>query len=216
MTHTGRNNVLQCFRAPNAASLPLPLQTVWSRTETASLLEVETGAPPNLATTVQAVWNDWGVFFRFDCKDSYILSTYQHRDAPLYEEDAVEIFLSPDGNMERYYEFELSPRNVIFDALIANDLQGHCSFDAAWDCEGMQSDVSVDLDAQRVQYECAMPFSALGRERPVEGEEWKINFFRMDHSPSSDEVELSAWQPTGVRYFHVPEKFGILRFRGPF
>lgn len=204
--------VLKCLRMRWDGNLPLPLQTAWCGTEAITLLEVETSNPPNLATHVRATWNDWGVFFRFDCEDSYIFSTYQFRDDPLYEEDAVEIFLSPDGNMNKYYEFEISPRNVIFDALITNDLQGQFSFDAAWNCEDMQSSVQVDLKARRVCYECALPFSALGRTCPVEGEEWRINFFRMDHSPHSKEVELTAWQPTGVRNFHKPEKFGILRF----
>jgi len=58
-----------------------------------------------------------------------------------------------------------------------------------------------------------IPFAALGRSTPIEGEAWRVNFFRIDrHAEEGD--ELSAWQPTGKEPpdFHVPAAFGTLRF----
>jgi hypothetical protein len=38
-----------------------------------------------------------------------------------------------------------------------------------------------------------------------------VNFSRIDR-PKDQPLELSAWSPTLVRSFHVPGRFGVLRF----
>ncbi len=60
-----------------------------------------------------------------------------------------------------------------------------------------------------------MPFAALGRGEPREGETWRVNFFRIDRHPEKGD-EYSAWQPTmkNPADFHVPAAFGTIRFQG--
>ena len=64
------------------------------------------------------------------------------RDEPLYEEDVVEVFIDPFGGGTTYYEFEVSPRGVLFDALIHNTLDGNKEVDTAWIAEGFQAEVT--------------------------------------------------------------------------
>lgn len=202
---------LPCIRIDGEDRLILPLKSVWDKAVPVSLRQVDNGNQPLLSTYVQTCWNDWGIYIHFVCEDDYICATLQNRDDPLYDEDVVEVFICPDGYLERYYEFELSPRNVLFDAIISNDLRGHSTFDSSWNSNDIQTWVKVDKSARRVCYEMAIPFGDLGSRMPIITEQWRVNFFRMDHSVKGH-IEMSAWQRTGVPQFHLPEKFGTLIF----
>ncbi|HYR29219.1 MAG TPA: carbohydrate-binding family 9-like protein, partial [Thermoanaerobaculia bacterium] len=138
-------------------------------------------------------------------------------DASLYEEDVVEIFLAP-GDLTRYFELEVSPRGTTFDALIEspNGTREGLRADRAWNCDGMwaavrslaESDGRITIDTV-----IRIPFAALGRSTPVDGETWRGNFFRIDrHRRHGD--EYSAWQPTmrEPADFHIAAAFGTLRF----
>ena len=46
-----------------------------------------------------------------------------NQDDPLYEEEVVSV-IAPE-NLSQYYEFNLSPRNVVFDSLISHDGKQH-------------------------------------------------------------------------------------------
>ena len=56
---------------------------------------------------------------------------------------------------------------------------------------------------------------------PRDGDEWRVNLYRID--TDGENVEFQAWSPTGTAkpQFHVPERFGVLQFaedgeeRGP-
>src|SRR5688572_21925339 len=51
--------------------------------------------------------SETSLFFAFRCLDSDIWGTYTRRDEPLYEEEVVEAFLCPTGDLRHYYEFEV-------------------------------------------------------------------------------------------------------------
>src|SRR5438132_12852967 len=75
-----------------------------------------TGKPQRLQpTTFRACYSDTHLFVAFTCRTQDINATYTKRDDPLYDQDVVEVFLSTEGDLHRYFEFEFSPRNVIFD-----------------------------------------------------------------------------------------------------
>src|SRR5438132_13975951 len=82
----------------------------WLRPTTG--LEAETSMP----TSMRIGYTDSHVYFAFDCEDSEIWGTYTDRDDPIYEEEVVEAFLCPTADVRRYYEVNVSPHNVLFDA----------------------------------------------------------------------------------------------------
>lgn len=172
---------------------------------------------PRLATSV-AVWSDREYLnVLFSASDDYIVATHTAHDAPLYEEDVFEVFLAPE-DLTRYYELEVSPRGVLFDARIDSPDGERCTMraDRGWTCEGLfaavrkvtESNGAITLDTI-----LRVPFAALERSAPVDGETWRANFFRIDRHPSRGD-EFSAWQPTmrTPADFHVAAAFGALRF----
>ena len=178
---------------------------------------VTDGSVPRLTTTVVA-WHDPDCLnVVFSTSDDHIHATYREHDAPLYEEDVVEIFLAP-RTLTRYYELEISPQGTVFDAAIdsPDGVRATMHVDRSWNCAGLlmavrrttESDGAMTLDTV-----VRIPFAALGQDTPAEEEEWRGNFFRIDRHPDLGD-EFSAWQPTYRKPpdFHVAEAFGVLRF----
>src|SRR5580765_718647 len=61
------------------------------------LVRADGSGPSVFPTTVRVCESDEALFVRFECEDRDIWGTYTERDDPLYEEEAVEVFLAPGG-----------------------------------------------------------------------------------------------------------------------
>ncbi|MBN1629332.1 MAG: phosphodiester glycosidase family protein [Thermoleophilia bacterium] len=197
---------------------------VWARARSlGDFIFADASGEPQLPTEVKMCWDERNLYLAFVAIDTDIWGTMKDRDDPIYEEEAVETFLSTGGEVTKYFEFEFSPHNVVFDALIECPESGDRSkmtVDTSWDCEGLQSAVSVvgslddrtDVD-DRWTVEVALPFAQIGREGrpPAGGEQWRANFYRIDQAGGG---EYSCWSPTLVQppSFHVPKQFGVLTF----
>ncbi|MFC4810559.1 carbohydrate-binding family 9-like protein [Paenibacillus sp. GCM10023250] len=182
----------------------------WAEIASVLLTDVSTGAAPALRTAVQACWTGSDLWFRFECEDDHVVATMTGHDDPLYEEDVVELFLDEDGDGTTYYELEVSPRNVVFDARIRNDLAGSKMIELEWHAAGMTTDVRED-GPLRI-YEIRLPLANFGR-LPADGTAWRWNAYRIDEDRSG-ERRYWAWRPTGAVNYHIPERFGTLLFTG--
>jgi hypothetical protein len=199
-------------------------EAVWSRLEPVGDFMLADGTgKPQLPTEIKVCYDEANLYLAFVAVDTDIWGTMRKRDDPIYEEEVVEAFICSGGDITRYYEFEFSPHNVVFDAAVECPESGDRRFmklDIGWDCEGLQSAVSVvgtlddhsDID-ERWTVEVALPFSQIGRggRAPVDGERWRANFYRIDRA---GEGEFSCWSPTVAKpaNFHVPARFGHLVF----
>jgi hypothetical protein len=173
-------------------------------------------------TVARMCWDDQYFYIAFDCADPDIFATYTQHDDPLYREEVVEAFINPSCDTMHYYEINLSPRNVIFDAYIVNRNEEPADgTDFGWTCQGMRTAVQLDgtlddrTDVDRGwTAELAIPFSALNRCTPKPGERWRVNLYRIDLEP--EPKEFQAWSPTMTPRpkFHVPARFGTVFFTG--
>jgi hypothetical protein len=175
------------------------------------------GSVPRLATSVAAWYDAQYLTVLFSAADDYQRATNYEHDSPLYEEDVVEIFITP-AELTRYYELEVSPKGVVFDATVdsPHGSRETMHVDRAWDCAGLIVAIRTVVESNggmTVDTLVRIPFASLARTTPAEGELWRANFFRVDrHDEEGD--EYSAWQPTKREPadFHVPAAFGTLRF----
>lgn len=183
----------------------------WEEAQVGYLGDVVSADAPRLETRFRACWTADSLYIRYECEDDHVVSTMTRRDDSLYEEDVVEVFLDPFGGGTTYYEFEVSPRGVLFDALIHNKLDGNKEVDTSWIAEGFQATVTEGADGWRM-YEVRIPFADLDEAGvPHSGTVWHWNVFRIDDD--RDGVRhYSAWSPTGIVNFHVPQQFGELVF----
>jgi len=162
-------------------------------------------------TFVRVAWDASYLYATFACTDQTIQSRFRSRDEPLYEEEVVEIFLAPHERY-RYFEFNLSPANVVFDSKIEHDGRDFRG-DPAWDCAGLVSDVQWEQESMQGNWKgyLAIPFASLGALMPRRGDVWAVNCYRIKREGGS---EFSCWSPTMTKpaNFHEPSRFGQLVF----
>lgn len=169
--------------------------------------------PARQQTAARLCWDGEALHARFDCEDRDAWGTYRLRDEPIYEEEAVELFLAP-GEEEpvRYFEFEVSPRGTLFDAVIHNPTSQRAEMtgDPSWDCPGLRWSAGPGTSRQDWWAFLSIPWQGVfpAGDPP---RFWRANLYRIER-PRGGEAEFSGWSPTLTRPadFHKPARFGIL------
>jgi len=196
-------------RAPSDVSAD-PSAATWQGIEAHAFSLAIDGGAPQQGTMVKSVWNaaEWRVLF--EVADTHVWATSTERGAMLYEEEVVEVFVDPFGDLEHYFEIELNPLNAVLEVVARRSRSGYKK-DFAWRCEDLRT------AARRTSTgwcgELAIPFRSLVTEPPVAGAKWRANFCRIDRPPGV-ERELTAWSSPGRANFHTPERFGYVEFVG--
>lgn len=167
-------------------------------------------APAVQQTAVRVCADAHMLYLRFDCDDRDIWAGYTRRDQPIYDEEVVELMISPGpAAPTRYYEFEVSPTGVLFDALIENPGTGHANIavHTGWDCAGLRWLAGQDQPAGRWWAALAIPWASIGGPAQL----WRANFYRIER-PRDGPPEYSCWSPTMTEPadFHRPAHFGTL------
>jgi len=123
----------------------------------------------------------------------------------LWDRDVAEVFLQPDPQQpRRYKEFEVSPNGFWIDLEIANGALQHIK-------SGLRRRVIIDEPKKTWTAELAIPMKSLTQHFDPTSV-WRVNFFRVEGR--TEPRFYSAWQPTSTPQpnFHVPERFGFLKF----
>ena len=138
------------------------------------------------------------------------------RDDPIYQEEAVEVFLACGvADPADYLEFEVSPLGVLLDGRIHNptSLRADLTGDPGWDCPGLRW-AAGRLGAARQDWwaELALPWEGIAPgSSSLPPAVWRANFYRIER-PAGGAPEFTAWSPTlvGPADFHKPARFGVL------
>ena len=189
-----------------------PASPFWQGIEPVSLRD-NLGAPaPAQRTRVRTAHDaaSWRVLF--EVEDARPWATLTAHDAPLWTEEAVEVFIDPVGDLESYFEIEINPLGAVCNLVLRRSASGWTK-NFAWNVENLASHARVIPGGWAA--ELAIPFASLLGQPPEPGARWRVNFLRIDRPHGAGtEADLSAWSPTGVRNFHRPQHFGIVEFAG--
>lgn len=200
---------------------------------------------PALRTRAKMLWDEQYFYFAAQMDEPHLWATLTERDAIMYQNDDFEIFIDPDGDGLDYYEFEMNAHNAIWDLFMLRPYRSTDTFPnylMNWDIKGIQTAVSLagtlndasDTD-QSWTVEIAMPWEALkeiapGRRMPAIGEQWRVNFSRVDWhidirdgryykkpNPTTGEIDYFpqenwVWSSTGYVDMHRPECWGYVQF----
>lgn len=184
------------------------LNAVWADCARLSLLENSSGRPPRWGTEVRLGWNDKGFRGLFVCQDLIPWTSETNPGNALWEEEAVEILFDPFGDSLSYFEIRISTSNTVNDFFIRRTRTG-LKKESRWHCEGMATACGILAYGWVAAFQ--IPFESLGDCHPTRSPVWRANFGRIDR-PDDRTRELSAWSPTMVASFHVPDRFGVVRF----
>jgi hypothetical protein len=175
----------------------------WRGAPTYRLLQTDGPIPPRFPTRFKALLRDGTLFLGVEAEDPEVAARTlmaSERDAMIWEDDSVEIFVAPDPDRpERYFQIIVNLAGAVFDREVDGD-----SADTEWDCP-VQSATSFEKAAWTM--EVALPLDKLGISSSEPGRLWRFNLCRNKRSGPADLHEMSQWIPT-MRNYNSPREFG--------
>jgi Carbohydrate family 9 binding domain-like len=189
---------------------------------------------PAPRTRVKMVWDDVNLYIGADIAETRLWAEMTTHDSPLYQENAFEFFIDPDGDTHEYYEFEINALNTTWDLLLPRPYRDEGRGISNWEIAGLKSAIHLDgtlntpSDVDRGwSIEIAVPWKALAEQArrntpPRDGDQWRMNFTRVG-TPLSVEggryrkiagqpSQVSSWTPQYVMDIHRPETWGYVQF----
>ena len=227
-----------CHKADSPIFLDGKLNDIaWANTDwTDSFVDIEGDLKPKpfYDTKAKMLWDDNYFYFGVEMEEPHVWATLKERDAVIYYDNDFEIFLDPDGDTHYYYELEVNADETEWDLILLAPYHDHdkVALDS-WDIPGLISKVNVDgtlndpSDMDKGwSVEIAIPWKAFNNnyrsnESPKDGEQWKVNFSRVqwdvdiveDKYVKTDNPEFNwVWSPQGHIYMHFPHFWGLVQF----
>ena len=169
-------------------------------------------APDSRHAEARIIWTDESLLVRFVCNQTEPLIVSPNPELAkktigLWDRDVCEIFIAPDAsNPTHYFEFEAAPTGEWVDLAIElgpAERKTDAQFDSGMTTAAHIADGQLTITI-RIPWSDSIP-------KPKRGDAWRVNLFRC---VGSGNERYLAWQPTHAPEpnFHVPEKFGWLRF----
>ncbi len=166
---------------------------------------------PGHRTEIRSQWTDRHLYLLFICPYEELHlkpDPVTDKETPeLWEWDVAEVFIGADFTDIRHYrEFQVSPQGEWIDLDIrSNDL--NWPRDMKWN-SGYQVKARIDREKKVWYGEMKIPFASIDSRPPKAGNEFRVNFYRLQ-GPPPDRKQVT-WRPTFTRTHHTPESFGRL------
>ena len=169
------------------------------------------------------LWDDDNLYIIYECVDPYLHSEVTEHDGAVYQEDAVEIFATP--NMEvpgNYYGYEMNINGTLLDYIaFRGGKERTKAIHPSWQSEGVVIATTYDGTLndhsdtdQSWILEISIPhdnFRHLGGQiPPQDGDQWRAGLNRT----KGYRGQFGLWSDTGTPQadFHRANRFGILTF----
>jgi hypothetical protein len=185
---------------------------------------------PRLRTRCKLLWDDQNLYIAAEMEDPNVWGTMTKQGSHLYEENNFEAFIDWQNSGRNYWELEMNPLNTTWDMQLDHSIidggkpiPGHNlkGLRTAVDVQGTLNDPS-DRDKGWTA-EISIPFAALAADGhvPTDGEHWRLLLCRIEWKLSSENGKSAkipgtdaywSWVPTGAIAYHMPWKYGELRF----
>ena len=170
-------------------------------------------AEPKYRTELRTRWTDRNLYILFICPYEELNLKPNPNTAEetneLWNWDVAEAFIGSDfKNIRRYKEFELSPQGEWVDLDIDLEKPHH---EDGWKWNsGFKVSARIDKAAHVWYGAMRIPYSAIDIRPAAAGNTLRINLFRCQGLPPAR--KYLAWRAPMTDSFHVPERFGILKF----
>ncbi len=88
-------------------------EACWQRApKSPRFVDMVTGVPGFLDTRLAALWDDENLYLGFWVQEPNVQAQYTERDAPVYFENDVEVFIA---GRDCYYEFQINARGTVYE-----------------------------------------------------------------------------------------------------
>lgn len=233
-----------CRKAPSALELNGDLdKPFWSGAEwTCDFNDIEGDIrpKPRFRTRAKMLWDNENLYIGAELYGNEIWAHVQNRDDIIFFDNDFEVFIDPDSDTHKYYEFEMNALNTVWDLLLTKPYRDCGCPVNSFDIKGLKTAVKIDgelnnpaADNKKWTLEIVMPFKTLsecnGREKcPKTGDFWRINFSRVQwkvdvvnnefvkRTDSATGKPLPEdnwiWSPMGIVNMHYPELWPYVFF----
>ncbi|MEO6844120.1 MAG: carbohydrate-binding family 9-like protein, partial [Ginsengibacter sp.] len=202
--------------------------------------DIETGGQINSEHEAKCkmLWDDSSLYLFVKFKERDLWASIRNHDAPVFQDNAFEMFIAPGGETYNYFEFQINAYRTVWDLFMPKPYRNGGIGLTSWDIKGLQKAVHLDgtlnnpTDTDRSwSIELAVPFSSVsmnGSHNPTIGTIWRMNFSRVqwdldtlngEYFRRKDKVtgklfpeHYSVWSPQGIINLHYPERYGYVLF----
>jgi len=175
------------------------------------------------STVARLLWDATYLYIAYECLDPYLDSEVTQHDGPVYKEDAVEIFATPNaGDLSAYFGYEMNINGALLDYIaFGGGSEWTENIHPTWQSEGVKIATSYigtlndhsDQDQSWI-LEIAIPLANFrhlnGQIPPRDGDRWRAGLNRT----SGHQGQFALWADTHQPKpsFHHSIHFGELIF----
>ena len=195
---------------------------------------------PRFRTRAKMLWNNDYLYVLAELYEPHIWANLRQRDTVIFYDNDFEVFIDPDGDTFKYYEYEMNALNTQWDLMLTKPYRDGGKALTDWNYDGILSAVSVagtvnnpaDTDTCWT-VEIAFPMKSFADTAivlPVKsGNQWRINFSRVEWKTYIENGNYKkvinpktgkpfpednwVWSPQGTINMHAPEKWGFIQFK---
>jgi len=226
------------YRSTSAIAIDGRLtEPAWLAAEwTEPFVDIEGDARPKPAylTRVKMAWDESNLYIGALLAEPHLWATLKEHDSVIFRDNDFEVFIDPNGDNHEYYELEINALNTTWDLFLPKPYKDDGKALDGWEIAGLKSAVYLDgtlNDARDTDrgwsVEIALPWKALGQQArrpapPRDGDQWRINFSRVEwpleidgrgyRKPQGARENNWVWSPQGVVDMHRPERWGYVQF----
>jgi hypothetical protein len=185
---------------------------------------------PRFRTRAKVLWDDTYLYVAAELQEPDVHATLTQHDSPIYRQDNnFEVFLKPPPSNPvdaptGYFEFEINALNTSWDLYMNKPYNKGGKADSSWEIPSLKTAIAVHGTLNKSTgkdhgwtVEMAFPWTAFSSRLPVAtpktGDEWRLNFSRVEWKAGQPKEDNWVWTPQGAINMHVPEKWGYLRFK---
>ena len=232
-----------CYRADAPLSIDgKATENCWKQAEwTDDFADIEGDKKPipRFRTRAKMLWDNDNLYVFAELYEPDIWANLKQRDTVIFYDNDFEVFIDPDGDTHRYYEYEMNALNTQWDLLLTKPYRDGGLPLTSWNFDAVRSAVSIagtqnnpsDKDTcWRV--EIAFPLKSFADSSVVlpikPGTQWRINFSRVEWQTLVDNgrsikvinpqtgkplpEDNWVWSTQGVIDMHRPETWGFIQF----
>ena len=197
-------------------------------------IEGEVRPTPRFRTRAKMLWDDNYFYFGAEMEEPHICGWITEHDAVMYHDNDFEVFIDPAGRGHHYGELEVNVLNATWDLMLTRPYRSGGEAISGWEMHGVRTAVnlngtlndSADID-RGWTVEIAVPWSAMKEcggtgHPPVDGEQWRVGFSRVEWQYEIVDGEYTkvpdtrednwVWSPQYAIDMHRPERWGIVQF----
>ena len=189
-----------------------------STVDFAHILSPAAYARPPVRTRARLLWDDANLYVAIELEEPHLVGHVVHKDAEIYDDNDIEMFIDVDGDAQDYIELEFNSLGTVWDMLLPKEYSrggvplSHPKVpeSPAWDLQGLRAAVRVDgslnypydtdsgwIIEMSLPWASLAPTSRTGATLNRDGSVLRVNFSRVQHPWPRDIWPTTDWTNRG-------------------